>query len=511
MAEKIARPKVIFNGKQIESELDKLTQKSNELKKALKDAFKAKSDPKEIKKLQKGIKAVEKESRSLKKEMMNVDRVIKDINGESFSNIKKAFLKQSKIVRGLRKDAKNYNTELAKQKTLKGAMTSFNKGLSKQGLLFKKLIGLTAGFFAVGKVISFAKENLKLYDIQKKSEAELLVALDGRKSAQEDLIKQASELQEKTLFGDEETIKAQALIAAFVEEKDQIKEVIPLVQDLATAKNMKLSAAADLVSKTLGSSTNALARYGIEVKGAVGSNERLASLTNNFAKAFKGQAEAAAKAGAGGLTQLENSWGDLREVLGGKLLENMGGFISLLKKGVNVIQSWVEVPISEKLKEEQAHVNALAFELTDLNTNEKRRKEILIKLNKIAPQVAEGLNAQNINVGKLNENLKKYNETIVKTIILEGFKKSKIEEATKVAEASVNLGKAELDLRSKMVEINKNILETKDTEINRLKIIKKQLDDQISKEEIMNTQAKAAAGMQVSITSKAKINKKEIQ
>ena len=184
----------------------------------------------------------------------------------------------------------------------------------------KKIGGTIIAAFAAKKIFDFGKSAIEASDIQQKAEQSLLVALNGRRDVQQALIKQAGELQKKTLFGDEETIKAQALIAAFVKEKDSIRQVLPLVQDLATAKNMDLAGAADLVSKTLGSSTNALSRYGIEVKGAVGSQERLTSLTNGLATAFGGQAEAAAKAGAGPMKQLSNAWGDIKETIGKYLI-----------------------------------------------------------------------------------------------------------------------------------------------------------------------------------------------
>ena len=83
---------------------------------------------------------------------------------------------------------------------------------------------------------------------------------------------------------------------------------------------MDLFAAADLVAKTLGSSTNAMSRYGIEVTGAVGSTERLDTLTQNIAKTFGGQAAAQAETMTGAMRQAGNAAGDAAENLG-KLLE----------------------------------------------------------------------------------------------------------------------------------------------------------------------------------------------
>lgn len=223
--------------------------------------------------------------------------------------------------------------------------TKFKKGVKESNSVlsgFKKsVMGLgpaIAGAFAVGKLVSFGKEALALYDVQAKAEQQLLTALKGRENAQQRLIAQAQYLQKQTLFGDEETIRAQALIAAFVKEEDQIRRIIPLVQDLAAAKQMDLAGAADLVSKTLGSTTNALSRYGIQVEGAVGSTERLESLAAGLANAFGGQAEAMAKSGMGSVQQLQNAFADLKEEIGGVINMPLAKWAQNTADALNVAQ-----------------------------------------------------------------------------------------------------------------------------------------------------------------------------
>ena len=154
---------------------------------------------------------------------------------------------------------------------------------------------------------------------QEDAEKALAVALGG---VSQELLDQAAALQKVTTFGDEAIIKAQSLLAAFVKDEEQVKAATKATLDLAAAKGMDLSAAADLVSKTLGSSTNALARYGIQVEGAVGSTERLDSLTTNLANVFGGQARAKAETFRGVTKQLSNAFGDLEEQIGFVLTKN---------------------------------------------------------------------------------------------------------------------------------------------------------------------------------------------
>ena len=179
---------------------------------------------------------------------------------------------------------------------------------------------------------AFAAASVKAFDTQAKAETKLLTALKGREEVQKRLIAQAKELQTKTLFGDEETIAAQAMLATMGLEEQAISRLIPLVQDMATAKGMDLVQAADLVAKSVGSSTNALSRYGITITGAVGSQERLNTATEALNKAFGGQAEAISKVGLGPLTQLKNILGDLSEDIGKIILPTINELAKDIKE-----------------------------------------------------------------------------------------------------------------------------------------------------------------------------------
>jgi len=179
---------------------------------------------------------------------------------------------------------------------------------------------------------AFAAASVKAFDTQAKAETKLLTALKGREEVQKRLIAQAKELQTKTLFGDEETIAAQAMLATMGLEEQAISRLIPLVQDMATAKGMDLVQAADLVAKSVGSSTNALSRYGITITGAVGSQERLNTATEALNQAFGGQAEAISKVGLGPLTQLKNILGDLSEDIGKIILPTINELAKDIKE-----------------------------------------------------------------------------------------------------------------------------------------------------------------------------------
>lgn len=200
---------------------------------------------------------------------------------------------------------------------------------------------LAAGAGATALIMKKAVEAANQQDIAEKK----LAASIGYTSKA--LLQQASALQKVTAYGDEEIIKAQALIGIFVKNEDQIKKLTQATLDLATAQGMKLEDAAKLVAKSIGSSTNALSRYGIVVEGAVGSTERVNSLVQNVAATMGGQAVAAAETYAGKLTQVKNVLGDMFEKLGYVITHNkfMVQVLEYVKRGI--------LNVSDAIKENQ--------------------------------------------------------------------------------------------------------------------------------------------------------------
>ena len=171
---------------------------------------------------------------------------------------------------------------------------------------------------------AFAAASVKAFDEQIVAETKLLTALKGREDIQQRLITQAKELQTKTLFGDEETIKAQALLASLGLTEDQITMLIPQIQNMATGLSMDLVGATSLVSKSVSTTTDALARYfNTGLKGVTGQQERAIVLTQSLSEKFEGQAEAIRHKGLGAFKALGNAIGDVGEEFGEIITEQL--------------------------------------------------------------------------------------------------------------------------------------------------------------------------------------------
>jgi len=138
------------------------------------------------------------------------------------------------------------------------------------------------------------------------------------KNLSKNYLDMATALQRTSTFGDEQIIQAQSLMQANLGQTEISKELMKATLDLAAAKKMDLSAAAEMVGKSIGTETNALARNGIELDAGASKSEKLAAVTQQLNNKFGGQAEAATK-GMGSFTQMNNAISDLFEIIGGKL------------------------------------------------------------------------------------------------------------------------------------------------------------------------------------------------
>lgn len=133
---------------------------------------------------------------------------------------------------------------------------------------------------------------------------------------QDRLIKQAAELQSRTIYGDEVIIEQQAFLAALGLTEQQIGSTINAAIQLSAALGIDLNSAVRNLAKTysglageLGESIPALRNLTAEEMKAGGA---IAYVNDNY----KGFAETAAQTGMGPLQQLKNALGDLAEQFG---------------------------------------------------------------------------------------------------------------------------------------------------------------------------------------------------
>jgi hypothetical protein len=219
-------------------------------------------------------------------------------------------------------------------KDVKGIKQSFN-------LLNTQVIAVTG---AIVGVTAATLKAAKAAGIQQQQEFLLAQAMKTAgtftESAFKENLKYASALQDLTKYGDENILTVQRLLTNFGIEGEELKGLTKATLDLASAKGMDLKAAGDLVAKSVGSSTNALTRYGIEITGAVGSTQRAQTAIENISNLFGGTAQAEANTYLGAVEQLKNETGDLWEAIGDFLLPIL---TELAKEMKDVVGKAIEI------------------------------------------------------------------------------------------------------------------------------------------------------------------------
>ncbi|WP_288237029.1 hypothetical protein [uncultured Alistipes sp.] len=228
-------------------------------------------------------------------------------------------------------------------------------GLSKKLTSIGKELSLklTAPLVALGGV------SLHLADVQAKAEAKVQQALKTTNQAVglnfKQLTDYASQLQGKTIFGDEKILNdSTARLLSFTNiTGENFKRTQALALDLATVLEMDLGSASMQLGKALSdpaTKLSSLARAGIVFSEEQTKVIKKMAETGEIAKAqsmildelekkFGGQAAEAAKVGLGPIQQLKNAWGDFLEQIGAAIMPFAVKVAGALTTVVTALQS----------------------------------------------------------------------------------------------------------------------------------------------------------------------------
>lgn len=246
--------------------------------------------------------------------------------------------------------AKNVNIKLGANITdFESKMKRAQRGFKKTAANLKK-IGKSMSLSLTAPLTAFAAASVKAFDTQAKAEAQLRTALQGNETAFKDLTTAAQELQEVSLFTDEEIIAQQAYLASLGLTEDKIKDVIRASMDLAAGTGQTLEFGVKNLAKTFSGLTGELGESIPALKELTTEQLKAGEAVNVVADAFKGQAKAAAEAGLGGVQQLKNSFGDLSEEIGRALMPMLNDLADKLKVIVKGLQEMTDEQIKSKVE-----------------------------------------------------------------------------------------------------------------------------------------------------------------
>ena len=213
---------------------------------------------------------------------------------------------------------------------------------------------IAAAYLAVRKAYKIVQDLTEAWGVQEISVIELNNALQNTgiftPMLSDELQDLAKYLQSTTTYGDELTLSAIAMLQSLGElDEEMLKRAIPAVQDLATSLfKGDMNTAASMFAKVVGSSTNALSRYGIEIDMTGSKTEKFEEIMTKVNLKFGGRSAELADSYTGKMKQLKNSYGDLREAMGHVMANQMEPSIPLMMEITTQLTDWINHKIALK-------------------------------------------------------------------------------------------------------------------------------------------------------------------
>ena len=195
-------------------------------------------------------------------------------------------------------------------KEAKKKLKSVDSGLSSMG---KKALAAGGAFFAAQGIISGFRSVIDAAGRQEMAQKKLEQALGGTSKA---LLEQAAALQQVSIFGDEAIIEQQGFLASLKFTEDQIKTIIPVAMDLASATGMSLESAVRNTAKTFSGMAGELGELVPQIRTLTKEQMMAGDAVKIMGDLFAGQALAQADTMTGSIEQMSNAIGDTAESIG---------------------------------------------------------------------------------------------------------------------------------------------------------------------------------------------------
>lgn len=237
------------------------------------------------------------------------------------------------------------------------------KGISQKLNGVKSSLGKVAAAvgvaFSVAQISAFAKESEKLYNVQMEQELKLSTIMKTRMKATDETVQSvkdyASALQEQGVVGDEVQLAAAQQAATFLTQAENLKTLMPAMNNLLVQQHGLNSTASDAVSignmfgKVMQGQTSALRRVGITFSAAEENmlkygdeSQRAAALAQVITNNVGEMNSALAQTSAGKQQQLANTYGDIREQLGKSVSQLKQMLLPAVNAAVNAFSRMVD-------------------------------------------------------------------------------------------------------------------------------------------------------------------------
>lgn len=148
----------------------------------------------------------------------------------------------------------------------------------------------------------------------------------------------AAALQKLTGVDDDQIVASQAVLQGFLGQTEVTEELTKAVLDLSVGKGIDLATAAEMVGKSIGTETNALARNGIALEENMTKGEKMAKVIDGINGLWKDQS-ITANQGLGSIKGLTAAFSDLQEEIGARFAPIITSVIQRLTQLFQFISS----------------------------------------------------------------------------------------------------------------------------------------------------------------------------
>ena len=231
----------------------------------------------------------------------------------------------------------------------KQAVDSASQNMDRLGNATKKLGGLMAGALAAVSfkaIIDGVNQLTDLYGEQQQAELRLQQAVENNPylngDASRRLAETASSMQSMSIFGDEEIIQYQAMLASLQMTEDQINNVMSAAINLASSGMMSLEASVRNLSRTYSGMTGELGEAVPALRELTAEELRAGEGVELVNEAFAGMGEAVTQGIQGAQQQFENLAGDIGEQVGAIFGVMRAGLIEDLTPVLEGLSQWFE-------------------------------------------------------------------------------------------------------------------------------------------------------------------------
>lgn len=200
----------------------------------------------------------------------------------------------------------------------------------------------------------------------------------------------------------------------------------------------------------------------------------------------------------GRLSTVQDNIDQMNNAVGQRLYPAFSDVLGVVSALVGKVTEWFSVSVEEKLQDQATKINILHSELTNANTSSERRKQILMELRDINPEIVKGIDAESINYKLLAENIDKVTVSLAQQIAVEKISKKYKNQLDEWKDVTADLTGVQMAIQDVLLNVDKGIANRTDLTIRqKVELAKRALRNNPDWNQKGNVIGTAADGTQI--------------